>query len=276
MGEQSRRDWHFCRRGCPYRLGNCDLAAFRHVRDGGGFPYSRKPWFRLEFLRRDLFRPRGFGTRFGDGRRDRESAKNSSRGRRLGRSPIRFALRWGDADVAHRRKKERHQRTPRHSASCRQHGQPCWRRLDHCALCVSPEHFNRWNRFRLAWRLGSHSFCCRPRFLYARLDGQNSPEVCHAVCGIDCSRCRFACSRGDQLLAFRRGRAGDVSEIALARRRASIDPFSVPVRRADENCFQRFFRKGPLRQDHADTSRLQWIHHHGLGNCPGIFSDAAD
>jgi len=130
--------------------------------------------------------------------------------------------------------------------------------------------------FCVARRLGAHSFCCRPRFLHAGLAWQDSPEIRHAICGVGCSRCRFAGPGGDQFLSFRRRRARDVSEIAVPRRRAPTDPFPIHVWRADENRFQQFFREGSLRQDHVDPCWLQRIHDHWSGDCPGLFPGAAD
>src|SRR5260370_24155738 len=118
--------------------------------------------------------------------------------------------------------------------------------MDRCALRIPVEHLDCGNWLGMAWRFGANSLCGGTRFLYARLAWQDSPEVRHAVRRADCPRFRLADSGGDQFLFYGRRSAGNVSEVAVPRRRASINPLSLHVRRVAENRLHRFLCKKAL------------------------------
>ena len=86
------------------------------------------------------------------------------------------ALHRRDADAADRGGQERHQRAARHRAG----GEPAWRRasvwLDHRAICLDAEPFDRRHWFGMDRRLGPNSFRRRTRFLHAVWLGKVHPR----------------------------------------------------------------------------------------------------
>ena len=56
-----------------------------------------------------------------------------------------------------------------------------WGGVDHYAVCADAELINRWDWIGLDGRFGAHSICRRPRFLYAIVAREGSPEVCNPL-----------------------------------------------------------------------------------------------
>src|SRR5438093_6430870 len=89
------------------------------------------------------------------------------------------------------------------------------------------------NRFGLDGRCCPHPVRRRPRFLHAKLDGQNTPKVCHSSCRVDRTVCRLG-SAGGYKFRGRHPRAGDISAVTVARCCPAASAVSLYVRSPGE------------------------------------------